>query len=298
MSDRFRLNLNATRRGWLAALAVAGVAFAAPAMACTTANWSSESGAVTAGDPMANSISRYQGECGLEVTGTGYVQDDRPGGIDRIVTRFYVLNELSGGQTAEVYNGYGDASGGDERFSVELDDTGQVTLIDTVSGQSVSQSSTNDFMSVEIDWGRGAGSGFISLSVDGQTVQETTGLTNDSGPSLASVRLGNMAGASGTLTFDSYEAHRSTAVGRLCNCNANGSGDDAVNMMRTCMALAKVDGRVIAFIEPIARYMTKDLYEEKDGGWSFDYPPPGAHIPFGEPGIYDENAGDLTKKKK
>jgi len=36
-------------------------------------------------------------------------------------------------------------------------------------------------------------------------------------------------------------------------------GDDAVKMMRTCMALAKVDGRVIAFIEPIALYMTKDL---------------------------------------
>jgi 2-oxoisovalerate dehydrogenase E1 component len=32
-------------------------------------------------------------------------------------------------------------------------------------------------------------------------------------------------------------------------------------MLRTLMALAKVDGRVCAFLEPIALYMTKDLYE-------------------------------------
>ena len=34
-------------------------------------------------------------------------------------------------------------------------------------------------------------------------------------------------------------------------------------MLRTVVAAAKVDGRVSAFIEPIALYMTKDLYEEK-----------------------------------
>lgn len=229
MSDRFRLNLNATRRGWLAALAVAGVAFAAPAMACTTANWSSESGGVVADDPNTpTSVARYQGECGLEVSGTGYVQDDRPGGIDRIVTRFYVLNDNTA--TSTVYSGFGDTGGGDERFSVTLDNAGLVTLTDTVSGQSVSQSGATNWLSVEIDWARGAGSGFINLSVNGQTAQETTGLTNDTGPSLSSVRLGNLNGAAGTLSFDSYESRRSTAVGRLCNCNANGSGDDVVNI--------------------------------------------------------------------
>ena len=63
-------------------------------------------------------------------------------------------------------------------------------------------------------------------------------------------------------------------------------GDDAVKMMRTCLAMAKIDGRVIAFIEPIALYMTKDLYEPKDGKWSFPYPPPGEFIPFGEGAVY------------
>lgn len=71
-------------------------------------------------------------------------------------------------------------------------------------------------------------------------------------------------------------------------------GDDAVKMLRTCFAMAKVDGRVIAFIEPIARYMTKDLYEPKDQQWSFAYPPSDEVIPFGEGKVYHEDANDLT----
>lgn len=71
-------------------------------------------------------------------------------------------------------------------------------------------------------------------------------------------------------------------------------GDDAVEMMRTCMALAKVDGRIVAFIEPIALYMTKDLHEPKDQQWSFAYPAPGEIIEFGEPGVYHADASDLV----
>ncbi|MCO6436035.1 MAG: MFS transporter [Phycisphaerae bacterium] len=71
-------------------------------------------------------------------------------------------------------------------------------------------------------------------------------------------------------------------------------GDDAVKMLRTCMAMATVDGRVIAFVEPIALYMTKDLWEPKDRSWSFEYPPPQEFIPFGEGAVYHEEARDLT----
>jgi 2-oxoisovalerate dehydrogenase E1 component len=61
-------------------------------------------------------------------------------------------------------------------------------------------------------------------------------------------------------------------------------------MMRTCMAMAHVDGRVVAFIEPIALYMTKDLHEAKDGLWSFPYPEPGEFISLGEGAVYSEEA--------
>ncbi|MCK6482822.1 MAG: MFS transporter [Phycisphaerae bacterium] len=71
-------------------------------------------------------------------------------------------------------------------------------------------------------------------------------------------------------------------------------GDDAVRMLRTCLALARVDGRVVVFLEPIALYMTKDLHAEGDGGWQFDYPPQGEAISPGEGGVHDAEARDLT----
>jgi 2-oxoisovalerate dehydrogenase E1 component len=70
-------------------------------------------------------------------------------------------------------------------------------------------------------------------------------------------------------------------------------GDDAAGMLRTAAALAKVSGRVVAFLEPIALYMTKDLYEDKDGGWLFPYPAPDACVPFGAPRAYGPEQPDL-----
>ncbi|MBD89927.1 MAG: MFS transporter [Deltaproteobacteria bacterium] len=60
-------------------------------------------------------------------------------------------------------------------------------------------------------------------------------------------------------------------------------GDDAVGMMRTALALAHVDGRVVVILEPIALYMQKDLYEPGDGGWLTDHPAPGTAVALGEP---------------
>lgn len=65
-------------------------------------------------------------------------------------------------------------------------------------------------------------------------------------------------------------------------------GDDAAMMLRTMMALARVDGRVCAFLEPIATYMTKDLHEAGDGGWLTEYPAPDRAIPVGEGKVYGE----------
>ena len=64
-------------------------------------------------------------------------------------------------------------------------------------------------------------------------------------------------------------------------------------MLRTCAAAAKVDGRVSAFLEPIALYMTKDLHEPRDGLWSFPYQPPGFSVPIGRARTWTEGE-DLT----
>jgi len=68
--------------------------------------------------------------------------------------------------------------------------------------------------------------------------------------------------------------------GIVIACPSNGA--DAVAMLRECVRLAREEQRVIAFIEPIALYMTRDLHADKDGGWSFAYPPAGITAPLGE----------------
>lgn len=68
-------------------------------------------------------------------------------------------------------------------------------------------------------------------------------------------------------------------------------GDDAVRMLRGSIALARSCGRVVAFLEPIALYHERDLYEEGDGLWLSDYPAPGEVLLPGEVGLHGD--GDL-----
>ncbi|MDG1785752.1 MAG: transketolase C-terminal domain-containing protein, partial [Ilumatobacter sp.] len=53
-------------------------------------------------------------------------------------------------------------------------------------------------------------------------------------------------------------------------CPSNGT--DAVHMFRECIRLARDEQRVVVFIEPIARYMTRDLLTEGDERWAGIYP--------------------------
>ncbi len=72
---------------------------------------------------------------------------------------------------------------------------------------------------------------------------------------------------------------------------------DAAAMLRTCVAAAQVDGRVCAFLEPIARYHTRDLHEDGDGAWLQPYAAPdrwsAAHVPLGRGRTYGDGT-DLT----
>jgi 2-oxoisovalerate dehydrogenase E1 component len=74
-------------------------------------------------------------------------------------------------------------------------------------------------------------------------------------------------------------------------------GDDAAAMLRTCLAAADIDGSVCVFLEPIALYHTRDLYEPGDGGWLCPYAAPGlwadAHVPIGRGRTYG-NGSHLT----
>ena len=60
------------------------------------------------------------------------------------------------------------------------------------------------------------------------------------------------------------------------------------------MALAKVDGRVCAYLEPIALYMTKDLYAPGDGLWQTNYPVLSEAMEIGAERVYSPEHGDVV----
>ncbi len=104
--------------------------------------------------------------------------------------------------------------------------------------------------------------------------------------------LGYQRGFGGHFHNDNSIAALRDIPGLVVGCPSR--GDDAATMLRTLAALAKVDGRVTAFLEPIALYMTKDLYEAGDGQWLTEYPAPDEAMPLGEGRIYNEDADDLV----
>jgi 2-oxoisovalerate dehydrogenase E1 component len=104
--------------------------------------------------------------------------------------------------------------------------------------------------------------------------------------------LGYQKGFGGHFHNDNSIAALRDIPGLVVGCPSR--GDDAATMLRTLAALCKVDGRVCAFLEPIALYMTKDLYEHGDGEWQFGYPAPDQAMPLGEGRVYTGSANDLV----
>jgi 2-oxoisovalerate dehydrogenase E1 component len=70
-------------------------------------------------------------------------------------------------------------------------------------------------------------------------------------------------------------------------------------MLRSCLAAAAADGSVCVFLEPIALYHQRDLYEQGDNEWLAHYAGPSdwtaGHVPIGRARMYPVgNAADLT----
>ncbi|WP_251275056.1 hypothetical protein, partial [Enterobacter hormaechei] len=104
--------------------------------------------------------------------------------------------------------------------------------------------------------------------------------------------LGYQKGFGGHFHNDNSVTALRDIPGLVVGCPSR--GDDAVMMLRTLAALARVDGRVAVFLEPIALYMSKDLHEPGDGQWLFDYPAQGRALVPGEGRVYGPEAGDLV----
>jgi len=84
--------------------------------------------------------------------------------------------------------------------------------------------------------------------------------------------LGYQKGFGGHFHNDNSLAVFRDIPGLVIACPSNGK--DASEMLRSAVAFAQEQQRVVIFIEPIALYMTKDLHQEGDGLWSFDYTSP------------------------
>ena len=104
--------------------------------------------------------------------------------------------------------------------------------------------------------------------------------------------LGYQKGFGGHFHNDNSMTALRDIPGLVVGCPSR--GDDAATMLRTLAALARVDGRVSVFLEPIALYMTKDLHESGDGQWLFPYPAPDQSMTLGEGRVYAAEADDLV----
>ncbi|OUS96454.1 thiamine pyrophosphate-dependent enzyme [Rhodococcus sp. NCIMB 12038] len=73
--------------------------------------------------------------------------------------------------------------------------------------------------------------------------------------------------------------------------------DDAAAMMHTCVAAARTAGAVCVYLEPIALYHIRDLYDDGDGLWLAPYPDPAtqveSHVQIGSARTYGDGT-DLT----
>ncbi len=102
--------------------------------------------------------------------------------------------------------------------------------------------------------------------------------------------LGYQRGFGGHFHNDNSITALRDIPGLIVGCPSR--GDDAVTMLRTLMALAKVDGRVCVLLEPIALYMTKDLHDAGDGGWLTSYPGLDEAMTLGEGRVYAPDGGE------
>jgi 2-oxoisovalerate dehydrogenase E1 component len=100
--------------------------------------------------------------------------------------------------------------------------------------------------------------------------------------------LGYQKGFGGHFHNDNSIAALRDIPGLVIACPS--SGRDAAGMLRECVRLAREEQRVVVFLEPIALYAMRDLFEAKDGLWMHEYagPKDSKPIKIGEIGQYGD----------
>ena len=94
--------------------------------------------------------------------------------------------------------------------------------------------------------------------------------------------LGYQKGFGGHFHNDNALAVLRDVPGLVLACPS--TGHDAAGLLRECVRLAREEGRISVFLEPIALYGQRDLHEAGDGLWMASYAGPGDRIALGEVG--------------
>lgn len=217
--DEGPISMKTVTRLIYASLLIAGTLSASTAMACTTSLWDGgTSGTTVAGSPDED-ISRVSGLCALELTDApGTVTDNSPTAETAANIRFYVKADLTAG-TPVIFEAFNATA--DSLITVSFD--GSDFLFNAGDNTSPSvPAESGKWNLVELAWTDG-GSMEYWVNSDASQVG-SQGSVNAISGTMDSVVLGTNDSFTGTLTFDDYEAHRSTAVGPVDVCNADSIG--------------------------------------------------------------------------
>ena len=221
-------------RAIVGSLLVLGLGLSLGAHACTTDGWTGglsgipENGDV--GSPLV--FSRYQKFCSLEVTDTSWVQS--PSASDtRYIGRLYVYPDLTGTGSVDLLAAYSDPAGASLLFKIAYDGSQFTFDASGAGGGSSSANGKSGWNLVEFEYDSDSGNFnyWLNETWDFDTLAYTTGPTDtfaSGSGAVDSVRLGapnGMGGLAGTVSYDGFEAHRTTFVGalRVGDANANNS---------------------------------------------------------------------------
>lgn len=233
------------------------------ASACDLNDWSQVNGTPIAGEPDdPTPVPRYSGLCALQMDAVGdYVVDTNPTSERTYYARFYYYTGNVTGGDATIFQALGAPGASGPTLQVQHNGEKQQLYFNVKgSGQSrqVNSVLNNRWYAIELDWEASTGSdsnnGSLHITVTGAANPPVspppfTGLNNP-GDTIETVRLGLIAGPSGVVNFDAFEARRQTSPGRLCIGDVVVDGE--INVLDVGAIIGEINGTSLASGQPDA----------------------------------------------
>ena len=208
-----------------------GLGLGLNAQACTTTGWDDDFNVPANAVPGSPTlVSRYSELCALEVSDTSFVQSDAASDT-RYIGRFYVLPKTGGAGEVDILIAYSDETPTTELFKISYDGSNFKFDAGGAGGDSGMTAASSGWNLVEFEYDSDSSTFnyWVNEAWDFNALSYAapTGTFASGAGTVEAVQLGapnGMGGFTGEITFDAYEAHRTTNVGALVVADANGSG--------------------------------------------------------------------------